>query len=355
MVKPKLKSFLRETGNGRVTLTRDPGVAFDLEDADGSTAALLDLLDGSRTVPEIAAALRRLWPDLTEDDVAEGVDGLNQAGLLEDAAATTGLTPAEQERYYNNLAFFGGYADLAASRYSYQERLRDARVTQLGVGGVGSTVLLQLAGLGVGQITVADFDVVERKNVSRQLLYTDADVGLPKLDRAVERAAALNPTVRFRPVTCRVSGAGQIAELITGSDLLVLTADSPASLVEWASRACVETGVPMVTGGVGISRASYFSVAPGQSGCVECLRLLERERMGAHYQPRHPDGIHRGISPVGGLVASLIGLEALRYLTGFAPPVAAGRYWQVDLATGQTGVALEWARRPDCPVCGDPK
>lgn len=340
MLRPRLKPFNRTVDGDRLTLTTDPGITFQIEDPDGSNGQLLDLLDGTRTIDQIAL------PGFARAEIAEGIAALDEAGLLEDAAAAPLQDP---ERYFNNLAFFGTFADLKTSQHQFQQRLADARVLQIGAGGVGSTVLLQLVGLGVGEIRLVEFDRIERKNLSRQLLYTEAQVGQPKLDAAVARAQELNAAVRVTPITQQITGPADLAALLDGVDLLVLTADSPAQITDWANTAAVKAGVPFITGGVGIARASYYSVAPGKSACLACLRAQER-RGGGPIQ--HPDGIHRGINPVGGLVASLISLEALRYLTGFAAPVSAARYWQVDLASGRTEVALAWERTADCPVCG---
>lgn len=339
-MRPRLKPFSRTVDGDRLSLTRDPGLTFQIEDPDGGVGRLLDLLDGSRTIAEIEL------PGLSPAEIAEGIAALNEAGLLEDAAAKP---TQDSERYFNNLAFFGTFADLSTSRHAFQERLARSRVLQIGAGGVGSTVLLQLVGLGVGEIRLVEFDRVERKNLVRQLLYTEADLGQPKLDAAVARARALNPSVQITPIDQQIMGPADLIALMEGIDLLVLTADSPAAIADWANEAAVLTGIPFITGGVGIARAAYYSVAPGSSGCLACLRAAERREGGPI---PHPDGIHRGISPVGGLVASLIGLEALRYLSGFAPPISAGRYWQVDLASGRTEVALAWERQPTCAVCG---
>ncbi len=51
------------------------------------------------------------------------------------------------------------------------------------------------------------------------------------------------------------------------------------------------------------------------------------------------------------VVAGYVGLEALRYLTGFAPPVAAARSWLIDVVTGTSTIEVGWDRRADCPVC----
>jgi hypothetical protein len=92
-----------------------------------------------------------------------------------------------------------------------------------------------------------------------------------------------------------------------------------------------------------VTRAFYYSVAPGRSACLECWGRAAAE---------DPHRINRGTGPVAGLLGAMIGLEALRYLTGFAPPVAAGKVWMLDLATGRVEIGHEWSARPDCRFCG---
>jgi tRNA A37 threonylcarbamoyladenosine dehydratase len=47
---------------------------------------------------------------------------------------------------------------------------------------------------GIGAVHLADFDTVEEANLTRQLLYTEADIGRPKLDTAVARSARSAPS-----------------------------------------------------------------------------------------------------------------------------------------------------------------
>jgi hypothetical protein len=121
MLSPRLKSYARQVTADEIILSRDAGVEIILSDPDGQVLALLDLLDGTRILSELAAVLAQRWPDLTVEAVAEGVAALDEAGLLEDAAAETSLSAWQQERYFSNLAFFGTFADLQRSRYSFQE------------------------------------------------------------------------------------------------------------------------------------------------------------------------------------------------------------------------------------------
>ncbi|MGB1121661.1 MAG: molybdopterin-synthase adenylyltransferase MoeB [Saprospiraceae bacterium] len=98
------------------------------------------------------------------------------------------LNAAEKSRYHRHLILpnFGMEGQL---------KLKSARVLVVGAGGLGCPVLQYLAAAGVGNIGIVDFDVVEESNLQRQILYSVADVGLPKVEVAKRKLLALNPHI----------------------------------------------------------------------------------------------------------------------------------------------------------------
>lgn len=84
-----------------------------------------------------------------------------------------------------------------------QQRLQQAKVLIVGVGGLGSPVALYLTGAGVGTIGLVDDDMVSVSNLQRQVLYSEAEVGMPKAIQAKKRLEALNHDARSRqPRAC---------------------------------------------------------------------------------------------------------------------------------------------------------
>lgn len=98
-----------------------------------------------------------------------------------------------------------------------QEALKDARVLVVGLGGLGCAATQYLAGAGVGQLTLLDFDTVSVSNLQRQTLHSDATVGQPKVESARDALARINPHItisaagrrRYDQTDCRAfAGAG---------------------------------------------------------------------------------------------------------------------------------------------------
>ena len=80
-----------------------------------------------------------------------------------------------------------------------QARLKQSTVFIAGAGGLGSPVSMYLAAAGIGHLRLADLDALELSNLNRQILYTDADVGSSKAERAGHSVARTRKS-RWWPV-----------------------------------------------------------------------------------------------------------------------------------------------------------
>src|SRR5215217_5747099 len=307
MLRPRIKGIHKPM---RLTPTlisiggRQMGIGAEIDDEDGSLWTLLRLMDGTRTRDEIIAALAAERPDAAAEDTAEAIQTIIDAGYVEDAAAPVpaGLSLAEVERYDRALTYYA-WVDLTprSSRYDVQARLKASEVVVLGLGGTGSAVAASLVAAGVGAVHCVDFDAVEESNLTRQLLYSEDDIGLPKVAVAVERLGRLNSYTKVTGQETRVDSTESVAPLMRGRDLLILCADQPRHVIrEWTNQAALRTGTPWMIAQYAGPMAVVGLFVPGATGCPDCLPSVAdrlRDLHGAEPEDLFPFTGHAVIAP----------------------------------------------------------
>jgi molybdopterin/thiamine biosynthesis adenylyltransferase len=359
-----LKDCAWERVGDTLVVVSDPSRQIELDDPDGHAETLLTVLaKGPWAVAELRDELSRRGVDASVEDVRDALDAFDSLRLLEDPADRSMGAADLDERHFSNLAFFGAFATASTSRAAFQRRLRAAHVLLLGTGGLGANVLQSLAGLGVGRLTLLDHDVVEPRNFARQFVYRERDLGRSKVARAAGWVREFDARIDVATVERRVDGPGDVAALLDGVDLVVSGIDRPDAIDAWVNEACVGALVPWVRGGMLGTELRYFSVDPGRSACRgPCLATGVAARDGAEVG-QHADAVgvrlslglpraNRAVGPAAALVGSLVAFEALRYLTGYEPPYAAGATVHVDIAGGCQQRREPWPADPGCGVCG---
>ena len=361
-MRPRLKQVGWQRTPDGVELVLDPRESVELSDPDGAVARLVELLEQrGRTVGELAAAVRSTHPSVTDDEVNAAVEALDDLRLLEDDRRTGGLTDDERLRHFSNLAFFRTFGTLALSAEDMVARLRESHVLMLGVGGLGSNVLQNLCGLGVGRLTLVDLDMVEPRNFARQFVYRAADIGRPKVERAAEWVREYDPSIGIDTRQQELCSTEDVAEILAWArpDAVSAGVDQPDGVDDWVNEACVRAGVPYCRGGMYVTEAIIRSVDPRRSACLACLQNApkdeggrSRQRLAALHQTGVPR-INRGAGPVATLLGSLVAFELARFVTGFRSPVYAGAIAAIDLAGDCGQVIARFERDPDCEVCGE--
>lgn len=127
-----------------------------------------------------------------------------------------------------------------------QEKLRNAKVLIVGVGGLGSPIALYLAGAGVGTLGLVDDDQVSISNLQRQVLYAEADLGQPKPLCGSRRVQGLNSDVNVEVYPFRLDKKNA-GELIRNYDIVVDGCDNFATRY-LLNDVCNAWGKPYVYG-----------------------------------------------------------------------------------------------------------
>ena len=77
------------------------------------------------------------------------------------------------------------------------QKIRKSIVGIAGLGGLGSSIAIALARVGVGTLILVDFDIVEPSNLNRQQYYLH-QIGMPKAEALQKILAEINPCVKVR-------------------------------------------------------------------------------------------------------------------------------------------------------------
>ncbi|TKA95737.1 HesA/MoeB/ThiF family protein [Cereibacter changlensis] len=245
--------------------------------------------------------------------------------------------PAELERYARHIMLreIGGPG---------QRRLKDAKVLVVGAGGLGSPALLYLAASGVGTIGVIDGDRVENSNLQRQVIHTDARIGLPKVASAEVQMRALNPFIEVRPYH-RDLNEETAAELIAEYDLILDGTDNFDTRY-LVNQAAVAAGKPLIAGAIAQWEGQVSLYDPARGGpCFECVFPV-RPAPGLV-----PSCAEAGVAaPLPGVVGSMMAVEAVKHLTSAGASLR-GAVVIYDALWGETR-RITTKPRPGCPVCG---
>jgi molybdopterin/thiamine biosynthesis adenylyltransferase len=357
-----LKPCEWERAGAALIVVCDPSRSVELDDPEGQVEQLLTALrEHPGTMAELRAHLAGAGLTVDADELRAALSALDDLRMLRDLDRV--VDREQTGRAFSNLAFFELYATLGTSEAELHQRVSDAHVLQLGTGGLGSNVLQSLAGLGVGRLTLLDNDDVEPKNLARQFLYREADLGRSKVHRAAEWVRSFHSGIEVDAVRRWVGGPDDVAGLLTGVDLVVSGIDQGERIDNWVNEACVRAGVPWIRGGMTGSQLIYFSVDPGRSGCYECRvraygdgkgitsAVLPPPAVTAQRLSARIPRVNRANGPSAALIGSLVAFEALRYLSGYEPPYAAGAEVLVDVSGGCAQRREPWPRDPDCAVC----
>lgn len=310
---------------------------------------LLAAFDGEHAIEE-------LREEFGEEAVADLISQLQELEVVEDAADDDLLAPGELARFDRQLRYF---SDIGGERTpsECQQRLREAKVAVLGVGGLGGWAAWALACCGVGEMWLVDGDRVEVSNLNRQILYTEADIGLLKVEVAAARLRAFNSAARITATARRLESQVEIADFIDGADVVIDAADWPAHDIErWCNSACFEAGIPYITMShfPPIARVGPLYV-PGVTGCFACQETAYRREYPlfdvAVEQRRAQPSPAATLGPACGLIGGQVGMEVMHLLTELAEPATLGAAHIYDLRT------MELKREavvpePGCPVCG---
>lgn len=223
-----------------------------------------------------------------------------------------------------------------------QTAILNAKVLVIGVGGLGSPAIQYLAGAGVGELILNDFDQVEMSNLQRQVIHNEQSIGELKTESAKKAVGKINSDVL---VTCidHALEEKELSSLISQVDLVLVGTDNFASRY-LINKLCVQHQTNYISGAaIGFSgQLLVFDFQYEDQGCYQCLYEKEPDT-----SMRCADsGI---LGPVVGVVGTLQAMEAIKLLAGINQRPKN----QLQLFDGLSGQwqSLSFKKQSNCLCC----
>ena len=205
-----------------------------------------------------------------------------------------------------------------------------------------------MAAAGIGTLGIVDHDVVDRSNLQRQILHTDARVGTLKVDSARAALTALNPAVTVQPHAQRLD-RHNVEEVLQGYDVVVDGSDNFATRY-LINDACVKLGLPNVHGAVFRFEGQVSVFWPAYARFRgPCYRCVYPEPPPPELAPSCAEAGVLGVLP--GVVGLLQAVETVKLLLGIGTPLIGRMLYYEALAARFSELKL--ARDPNCRYCGE--
>jgi adenylyltransferase/sulfurtransferase len=223
-----------------------------------------------------------------------------------------------------------------------QEKLLDATVLIVGLGGLGSPAALYLATAGVGRLLLTDDDVVDLSNLQRQIVHREETIGSTKVESAAATLRGINPDVALELIPERLTGNG-LAAAVARSTVVVDATDNFSSRYD-LNEACVSLGVPLVSAAAirWEGQLAVFDPRDSDSPCYRCF-----------YSEGDDEALNCSengvISPLVGIIGTCQAMETIKLLTGVGDTLT-GYVLYLD-AKRMEWRKLRLPKNPDCPTC----
>lgn len=224
-----------------------------------------------------------------------------------------------------------------------QQKLLDAHVLIMGLGGLGSPVAMYLAAAGVGKLTLVDFDFVDLTNLQRQIIHNTESLSQPKVESAAAAIAKLNPEVETVCINQKLDEQ-PLVDLLSDVTLVVDATDNFATRF-MINRACYASRTPLVSGAAirMEGQVSVFDFTNPQSPCYRCLY----DEDGDEDNTCSENGV---MAPMVGIIGSIQAIEAIKLISHYGETLT-GKLLITD-AMFQDWRTMKLKKAPNCPVCG---
>ena len=248
----------------------------------------------------------------------------------------TELNDQELNRYSRHIL-------LPEIDYDGQLKLAQSHIVIFGLGGLGSPASLYLAASGIGELTLVDFDQVDDSNLQRQIVHTENNIDMPKVESAKQNLQQLNSLIKINTLNYKPS-IDQANSLIKSANVVLDCTDNFASRF-LLNKLCYKNKTPLISGAA-IRWEGQLTTYDFRDKKAPCYQCLYKEDSGQELTCSS-NGV---LSPVVGMIGSMQAIEAIKALLGIK--TLSGKLMIMDAYSMQFR-QLNLKPDPNCPICSN--
>lgn len=224
-----------------------------------------------------------------------------------------------------------------------QEKLLNARVLIMGMGGLGSPIAMYLATAGIGHLVVCDFDEVDLSNLQRQIIHSSEQrIGINKAESAKETLQQLNPEIQITALTTQLDQAS-LYDQVQQADVIIDGTDNFKSRF-LLNEVCFKAQTPLVSGAA--IRMEGQVIVFANQGKGPCYHCLYKDDANDTATTCSENGV---LAPIVGIIGSIQAVEAMKIILSIGTTLES-RLLLLDAYT-MDWRTLKLPLDPQCPIC----
>ena len=189
-----------------------------------------------------------------------------------------------------------------------QAKLSKTSVFVLGIGGIGSPAAQYLASSGVGKLVINDFDLIDKSNLSRQILFHENDIGKPKVEVAKKRINEINDNIEVEIINKKLN-LEEYLKIVSVISFILDCSDNFETRFA-ISKAAFLNKIPIIHGAaIRFEGQILVFLNDGNGPCYSCIYNSEDEWLG----DCQGNGV---LSTVPGVIGVMMATELLKLACG---------------------------------------